>query len=73
MRCQLHTPAALTHCKGGSVDTRAGLEDAEERKLLALLGLQLRFLSSAARSQSLYLLICPCSLSINRTIDNLSY
>jgi hypothetical protein len=46
---QLHAPAALppgkrapgTHCIGGWVDSRAGLDDVENRKFLTLPGLKL--------------------------------
>jgi hypothetical protein len=43
-----------THCIGGWVDPRAGLDDMEKWKLLTLPGLELRALSRPARSQSLY-------------------
>jgi hypothetical protein len=36
------------------MDTRAGLDDVEKRKLLALQGLELRSLGRPARSKSLY-------------------
>jgi hypothetical protein len=39
------------------VDPRAGLDDMEKRKFLALMGLELRPFGRPARSQSLYRLI----------------
>jgi hypothetical protein len=41
-----------THCVGGWVDTRAGLDDVEQRKFLTLPGLELRPLVCPASSQS---------------------
>jgi hypothetical protein len=46
------------------VDTRTGLDDAEKRKFLILLGLELRLLGRPARSQSLYRLSFPGSYNI---------
>jgi hypothetical protein len=51
-----------THWIGGWVDTKAGLDDVEKRKLLTLTGLKLRPLRRPARSQSLYQLRYPGSL-----------
>jgi hypothetical protein len=48
-----------THCIGGWVDPRAGLDDVEKRKFLTLPGLELRLLGRPARSQSLYRLRYP--------------
>jgi hypothetical protein len=45
------------------VDLRAGLDDAEKRKFLTLLGLELRPLGRPAHSQSLYRLCYPGSLN----------
>jgi hypothetical protein len=42
------------HLKGGWVDSRTGLDDANKRKILTLPGLELRSLRRLARSQSLY-------------------
>jgi hypothetical protein len=50
-----------TSWTGGWVGTRAGLDDAEKRKFLALPGLELRLLGRPARSQSLYRLRYPGS------------
>jgi hypothetical protein len=71
MNSQLHAPAVLlldkkppphgTHWIGGRVDTRAGLDDVENRKFLNLPGLKLRPLGRPARSQSLYRLRYPGS------------
>jgi hypothetical protein len=47
-----------THWIGGWVGPRAGLDDAEIRKVLPLRGLKLRSLCRPARSQSLYPLRC---------------
>jgi hypothetical protein len=52
------------HWIGGWVDPRAGMEDAENTKLLTLPGLELRPLGRPARSQSLYRLSYPDSLQI---------
>jgi hypothetical protein len=50
------------------VGPRAGLDDLKKRKFLILQGLELRPLSSAVRSQSLYRLrYTGCK---NRTVDN---
>jgi hypothetical protein len=43
-----------THWIGGWVDPRAGLDEEENRKFLALPGLELPPLCRSARSQSLY-------------------
>jgi hypothetical protein len=51
------TPSEIvrdTHCIGGWVDPRAGLDDMENIKFLALTVLELRPLGCPARSQSLY-------------------
>jgi hypothetical protein len=48
-----------THCLGGWVDPRAGLDDLEKRKFLTLLGLELRPLGHPAHSQLLYRLHHP--------------
>jgi hypothetical protein len=50
-----------THCTGGWVEPRAGLDDVEKRKFLNLPGLELRPLIRPARSQSLYRLRYPGS------------
>jgi hypothetical protein len=50
-----------THCIGGLMDSRAGLDDLEKRKFLTLQGLELRPFSRPARSQSLYRLRYPGS------------
>jgi hypothetical protein len=50
-----------THCIGGWVDPRVGLDDVEKRKFLILAGLELRPLGRQARSQSLYRLRYPGS------------
>jgi hypothetical protein len=51
--------AFVTHWTGGWVDPRAGLEDVEKRKFLALPGLELRPLGRPTRSQSLHRLRYP--------------
>jgi hypothetical protein len=51
-----------THWIGGLVDPTAGLDDVENRKFLALPGLELRPLGRPARSQSLYRLSYPGSV-----------
>jgi hypothetical protein len=58
MSGQLHAPAALspgnspgTHCIGGGVDPRAGLDNMEKWKFLTLPGLEPRPLSRPTRSQ----------------------
>jgi hypothetical protein len=63
---QFQAPAALppgkipgTHWIGGWVDPRAGLDEMEKRKFLALPGLELRPLGRPARSQSPYRLRYP--------------
>jgi hypothetical protein len=68
MSGQLHALAALppgkelgTHCIGGWVDPRAGLDDVEKGKFLTILGLELRPLSHPAHSQLLYRLRYPGS------------
>jgi hypothetical protein len=43
-----------THCVGGWVDPRSGLDDVEKRKFLTLPGLGLQTLGPSACSQSLY-------------------
>jgi hypothetical protein len=48
-----------THWIGGSVGSRAGLDDAERRKFLTLPGLELRPLGRPARNQSVYRLRYP--------------
>jgi hypothetical protein len=50
-----------THCIGGWVDRRAGLDDMEKWKFLTLPGREPRTLSHPARSQSLYR-VTSCSL-----------
>jgi hypothetical protein len=50
-----------THCIGGWLDPRAGLDDVEKRKFLTLPGLELRPLGCPPRSQSLYRLRYPGS------------
>jgi hypothetical protein len=52
-----------THCIGGWVGLGAALDYMEKRKFLTLLGLELRPLGLPARSQSLYLLRYPGSLT----------
>jgi hypothetical protein len=55
---------AGTHCIGGWVDPRTGLDDVEKRKFLALEGLELRPLGRLARGQSLYRLRYPGTSSV---------
>jgi hypothetical protein len=43
-----------THCMGGWMDPRAGLDELEKREFLTLPGLELRPFGRPARSQSLY-------------------
>jgi hypothetical protein len=50
-----------THSTGVGVDPRAGLDDVEKRKFLAVPGLELHPLSRPGRSQSLYRLRYPGS------------
>jgi hypothetical protein len=50
-----------THCIGGWVGPRTGLDDVERRKILPPPGLELRPLGRPARSQSLYRLSYPGS------------
>jgi hypothetical protein len=50
-----------THCIGGWVGPRTGLEDMEKRKFLSLMGLELRCLGRPPCSLSLYQLSYPCS------------
>jgi hypothetical protein len=57
-----------THCIGGSVGPRAGLNDMEKRKFLTLPGLELRPLDRPVRSQSLYRLRHPGSHSLDKGI-----
>jgi hypothetical protein len=52
-----------THWIGGWVDPTAGLDDVEKRKFFTLPGLELRSLGSPARSQSLYRLRYPGTLT----------
>jgi hypothetical protein len=67
MSGQFHALAALppgeralgTYWIGGWVDPRAGLDDVQKRKILTLMGLELRPLCSPPRSQSLYRLSYP--------------
>jgi hypothetical protein len=56
-----------THWIWGWVDPRTGLNDVEKRKFLTLPGLKLRPLGCPGRSQSLYLIRYPGSLSENST------
>jgi hypothetical protein len=51
--------APVTHCLGGWVGPRAGLDDVKKRKFLTLPGLELRPLGRPARSHSLYRLRHP--------------
>jgi hypothetical protein len=68
MSGQFHAPAALSPVPiGGLVGPRAGLDDVEKRKILSLLGLELRPLGHPARSQSLCRLSSPGSLSSNES------
>jgi hypothetical protein len=60
-RFTLGETAPGTHCIGGRVDPRAGLDDMEEWKFLTLPGLKLRPHGRPARSQSLYRLRYPGS------------
>jgi hypothetical protein len=53
-----------TYWIGGWVNPRAGLDDVEKRKFIALPGLELRPLGRPARSQSLYWLRYPGSLHL---------
>jgi hypothetical protein len=53
-----------THCMGGCVDPRAGLDEMEKWKFLTLPGLEPRPLSLQARSQSLYRLRYPGSSNL---------
>jgi hypothetical protein len=55
--------APSTHCIGGCVGPRAGLDDVENRKFLTLPGLELRPFGRLAHSQSLYRLRHPGSYS----------
>jgi hypothetical protein len=60
----LFTPkesAPGTHCIGGGVDPRAGLDEMEERKFLTLQGLEFRPLGRPARTLPLYRLRYPGS------------
>jgi hypothetical protein len=54
-----------THSIGGWVDPRADLGDVEKRKFLTLPGLELLTLGRPARSQSLYRLRYPGSISLS--------
>jgi hypothetical protein len=51
-----------THCVGGWVDPKAGLENMEKCKFLTVPGLELRPFSCPAYSQSLYHLCYPRSI-----------
>jgi hypothetical protein len=62
-----------THCIGGPVDPRAGLDDIEKRKFLTLPGLELRLHGHPVRSQSLYRLRCPSSQSLSRVMKKNIY
>jgi hypothetical protein len=60
------------HWIGGWADPRAGLDNMEKRKFLALPRLELRPLSLPACSQSLYLLrynFKLCAVFVNRAIE----
>jgi hypothetical protein len=46
------------------MDPGVGLDDVEKRKFLTLQGLEIRLLGRPARSQSLYRLRFPISLSL---------
>jgi hypothetical protein len=46
--------ASGTHCIGGWMDPKAGLDDTEKWKFFTLPGLELRLLGRPARSKSLY-------------------
>jgi hypothetical protein len=50
-----------THCVGGWLDPRAGLDGVEMRQFLTVPGLEIRPLGHPARSQSLYRLSYPSS------------
>jgi hypothetical protein len=75
---QLHAPGRFTpgeralgnHWVGGWVDPRAGLDDLEKRKFLILPRLELRPLGRPARSQSLYRLRYPDSITLSVEIIN---
>jgi hypothetical protein len=56
--------ATSTHCIGGYLGPRTGMDDVERRKILPLPGLEFRPLGRPARSQSLYRLSYPGSLVI---------
>jgi hypothetical protein len=56
------------HWSGGLVNPRAGLDDVEKYKLLALPELELRPLGRPARSQSLYRLRYPAPI-FNSVLD----
>jgi hypothetical protein len=74
---QLHAPATLpsvkeppvTHCVGGWVDPRAGLDGLEKRKFLTLLGLELRPLNHPACCQLLYWLHYPNSYFLSQKLN----
>jgi hypothetical protein len=55
-----------THWTGGWVDPRDGLDDLEKKKFLSLSGLEVCPLCRPARSQSLYRLRHPGSLTYAR-------
>jgi hypothetical protein len=61
------------HCIGGWVDPRAGLDHMEKWKFLTPPGLEPRPLSRPARSQSLYRLRYPGSLTATQFIFKLEY
>jgi hypothetical protein len=64
---QRHAPAALcpgemtpgTHCTGGWMGPRAGLDTEDRGKILAPAGIEPRSSSRLARSQTLYCLSYP--------------
>jgi hypothetical protein len=53
------------------VDPRAGLDDVENRKFLTLPGLELLPLGRPVRSQSLYRLRCPGSMTLTGRCNRL--
>jgi hypothetical protein len=59
-----------THCIGGWVDPRAGLDTMEKWKFLTLPGTWTRLLSHPACNQSLYRLCYPGSTSFGGTVMN---
>jgi hypothetical protein len=60
--------ATGTHCTGGWVGLRAGLDDVERRKLLPLKGLELLPLGRQIRSQSLQRLHYPASQRVHKRL-----